>query len=107
MIADATSPKRPFDMIIVYDLSRFSRKTLDLLQYIALLKKHGVKLQSLTEPHYGDAASDESWIHTSAGNESMLPKTAKKPATASLKHLKEATTREAPRPSDSKPKTWW
>jgi DNA invertase Pin-like site-specific DNA recombinase len=78
MIAHAKSPKRPFDMIIVYDLSRFSRKTLDLLQYIAVLKKHGVKLQSVTEPHYGDAASDESWIHTSAGNESLLPKTAKK-----------------------------
>ena len=32
MIADATSSKNLFEMIIVYDISRFSRKTLDLLQ---------------------------------------------------------------------------
>ena len=61
MIADALSPDHPFDMIIVYDISRFSRNTRELLNYVHLLKKHGVKLQSVTEPHYGDAASDESW----------------------------------------------
>ena len=78
MIADAISPEHPFDMIIVYDISRFTRKTKDLLIYKDILKAHGVRIQSVTEPHYGDAASDEAWIHTSAGNEAMLPRTARK-----------------------------
>ncbi len=78
MIADAISPEHPFDMIIVYDISRFSRNTRELLDYKHLLKKHGVRIQSVTEPHYGDAASDEAWVHTSAGNEAMLPRTARK-----------------------------
>ena len=78
MIADATSSKNLFDMIIVYDISRFSRKTKDLLNYRDLLKEHGVRIQSVTEPHNGDAASDEAWTHASAGNESMLSTTAKK-----------------------------
>ena len=76
MIADAISSEHPLDMIIVYDLSRFSRNTLDLLQHVKLLREHGVRLQSVTEPHNGDPASDESWTHTSAGNEALIPKTA-------------------------------
>ena len=78
MIADAISTQHPFEMIIVYDISRFTRKTKDLLNYRDLLKEHGVRIQSVTEPHNGDAASDEAWVHTSAGNESLLPRTARK-----------------------------
>ena len=78
MIKDATSAERPFDMIIVYDISRFSRNTRELLNYRHQLKQHGVSVQSVTEPHHGDAASDELWTHTSAGNEAMLPRTARK-----------------------------
>ena len=78
MIGNGTSSKNPFEMIIVYDISRFTRKTKDLLNYRDLLKEHGVRIQSVTEPHNGDAASDEAWVHTSAGNESMLSTTAKK-----------------------------
>ena len=88
MIADAISPGHPFDMIIVYDIARFTRKTKDLLNYKDLLKEHGVRIQSVTEPHYGDAASDEAWTHTSAGNEAMLPRTARKTRDAQFEAVK-------------------
>ena len=39
MIADATSSKNLFEMIIVYDISRFTRKTKDLLNYRDLLER--------------------------------------------------------------------
>ena len=78
MIAKAISPEHPFDMIIVYDLSRFTRNTRDLLNALHLLRKHGVQLQSVTQPHSGDPADDEAWIHASAGDQAMLPRTARK-----------------------------
>ena len=78
MIAKATSPEHPFDMIIVYDLSRFTRNTRDLLNFLHLLRKHGVQLQSVTQPHSGDPADDEAWIHASASDQAMLPATARK-----------------------------
>ena len=50
MIADALSPERPFDTIIVYDLSRFPRSPSDLTRYRNQLEGAGVRLLSAMEP---------------------------------------------------------
>ena len=78
LIRDAISPEHPFDMVLLYDLSRISRNTRELLNLIFLLAQHGVAVQSVTEPHRGDAASDEHWTHVAAGNQTMLAGTAMK-----------------------------
>ena len=50
MIADALSPEKPFDTIIVYDLSRFSRNTSDITRYRKQIEEAGGRLLSTTEP---------------------------------------------------------
>ena len=50
MIAVALSPERPFDVIIVYDFSRFSGKASDLARYRNQLEEAGARLLSATEP---------------------------------------------------------
>ena len=50
MIAAARSPEKPFDTIIVYDLSRFSSSTSDLTRYRNQLEEAGVRLLCATEP---------------------------------------------------------
>ncbi len=50
MIAAALSPEKPFDTIIVYDLSRFSGNASDLTRYRNQLEEGGVRLLSATEP---------------------------------------------------------
>ena len=49
MIADALSPEKPFDTIIVYDLSRFSGNASDLARYRNQLEEVGVRVLSATE----------------------------------------------------------
>ena len=49
MIAAALSPEKPFDTIIVYDLSRFSGNASDLTRYRNQLEEAGVRLLSATE----------------------------------------------------------
>ena len=50
MIAMARQTDRPFDLILVYKYSRFTRNREDSIVYKALLKKSGVQLFSITEP---------------------------------------------------------
>ena len=50
MIAADLSPEKPFDTIIVYDLSRFSGNASDLTRYRNQLEEAGVRLLSATEP---------------------------------------------------------
>ena len=50
MIAAVLSPEKPFDTIIVYDLSRFSSNPSDLIRYRNQLEEAGVRLLSATEP---------------------------------------------------------
>ena len=50
MIADALSPEKPFDTIIVYDLARFSRSASVLTKYRNQLEGSRVRLLSATEP---------------------------------------------------------
>ena len=49
MIADALSPKTPFETIIVYDLAKFSRSPSDLIRYRYQLEEAGLRLLSATE----------------------------------------------------------
>ena len=49
MIADALSPEKPFDTIIVHDLSRFSSSVSVLIRYRDQLEEAGVRLLSATE----------------------------------------------------------
>ena len=50
MIAAALSPEKPFDTIIVHDLSRFSGNASDLTRYRDQLQEAGVRLLCATEP---------------------------------------------------------
>jgi site-specific DNA recombinase len=50
MIAMARHSDKPFDLILVYKYSRFTRNREDSIVYKALLKKSGVQLFSITEP---------------------------------------------------------
>jgi DNA invertase Pin-like site-specific DNA recombinase len=78
MIQKAISEEHPYDMILFYDLSRFTRNTRDLLNTLHDLRKAGVQVQSIAQPHSGDPADDEAWIHASASDQAMLPATARK-----------------------------
>jgi site-specific DNA recombinase len=49
MIYKAKRPERPFDVVVVHSLSRFSRDTLHSELYIRELKKAGVELVSITQ----------------------------------------------------------
>ena len=49
MIAAALSPEKPFDTIIVYDLSRFSGNASDPTRYRNQLEEVGVRVLSATE----------------------------------------------------------
>ncbi|QHQ82455.1 recombinase family protein [Bacillus subtilis] len=46
-----------FDMVLVWKMNRFSRKTLDLLTIVDLLKKKHISFRSLTERHETETPS--------------------------------------------------
>ena len=50
MIADALPDEKPFDTIIVHDLSRFSKSVSDPNQYRKRLEETGAGIMSATEP---------------------------------------------------------
>ena len=50
MINEATSPKAAFREILVWKLSRFSRKREHAVTYKAMLRRRGVRVVSITEP---------------------------------------------------------
>ena len=50
MIADARRPSMPFKAILVWKHSRFARNREDSIVFKSLLKKHGVRVMSITEP---------------------------------------------------------
>ena len=58
MLRQATSPARPFDIVFVHSLSRYSRKMLGSEQGFEILESVGVKVSSLTEMIEGD----EGWL---------------------------------------------
>ena len=50
MVADATSRDRPFEVVLVWKFSRFSRDRVDNAIYKNRLKKRGVRIVSIKEP---------------------------------------------------------
>ena len=60
LITDAEA--KMFDIIIVHNLSRFSRKIIDNLTYVPLLKKMGVDFVSITE-HIDLSLYFRTWFH--------------------------------------------
>jgi site-specific DNA recombinase len=50
MISIARRPDKPFDLILVYKYSRFARSREDSILFKAMLKKHGIRVISITEP---------------------------------------------------------
>jgi DNA invertase Pin-like site-specific DNA recombinase len=56
MMADATGPNPPFDEVVIYDLSRFSRDTVDSLAYPRILQAHGIGFHSVKDNFSSDAS---------------------------------------------------
>ncbi len=56
MIAEATSPARPFEAIVVHSQSRFFRDLYGFLHYEKRLTRAGVRLISITQPTAEDAS---------------------------------------------------
>ncbi len=50
MVAEARRPARPFQLILVWKYSRFARNREDAIVFKSLLKKHGVRVVSITKP---------------------------------------------------------
>lgn len=50
MIADARRPSKPFEAVLVWKYSRFARSREDAIVFKSLLRKHGVRVISITEP---------------------------------------------------------
>ncbi|MBI2855770.1 MAG: recombinase family protein [Chloroflexi bacterium] len=50
MIAEARRSSKPFQLILVWKYSRFARSREDAIAFKSLLKKHGVRVVSITEP---------------------------------------------------------
>ena len=55
MMADATSPERPFDAVAVTSLSKFFRDPFSLINYEKRLRRVRVKLVSITPPRDDEA----------------------------------------------------
>jgi len=50
MIAAARRSQKPFDLILVWKYSRFARSREDSIVFKTMLKKHGIRVVSITEP---------------------------------------------------------
>ena len=58
MIAAATSDEHPLDVILVHSLSRLFRNALHFMQYKAILRRHRVRIISITQSFGDDPASE-------------------------------------------------
>ena len=58
MMSDGTGHGRPFDVVLVWKLSRFSRSRLDNALYKSRLLKNGVRVVSINEPNDGTPTGD-------------------------------------------------
>ena len=73
----ATDKKNKVVAFVVYDLSRFTRNPEDFFDYYGLLKRSGVQLQSVLEPHRGDEMSDLFYSIITIFNSVLLPRIAR------------------------------
>lgn len=58
MLEEARSPDRCFDVICVHSFSRFYRNGAEMALTIRQLRKHGVKVVSVTQPTGSDPAQE-------------------------------------------------
>ena len=65
------------EAFVVYDLSRFTRNPEDFFDYYGMLKRAGVQLQSVLEPHRGDEMSDLFYSIITIFNSVLLPRIAR------------------------------
>ena len=73
----ATDKKNKVAALVVYDLSRFTRNPEDFFDYYGMLKRAGVQLQSVLEPHRGDEMSDLFYSIITIFNSVLLPRIAR------------------------------
>ena len=73
----ATDKKNNVVGLVVYDLSRFTRNPEDFFDYYGTLKRAGVQLQSVLEPHRGDEMSDLFYSIITIFNSVLLPRIAR------------------------------
>ena len=73
----ATDKKNQVQALVVYDLSRFTRNPEDFFDYYGMLKRAGVQLQSVLEPHRGDEMSDLFYSIITIFNSVLLPRIAR------------------------------
>ena len=59
---DAASKSHPFDTIVVHNLDRFSRDSLESFTSKAILKRHKVRLISVQEPVVGSDAPEDAFM---------------------------------------------
>jgi site-specific DNA recombinase len=60
------SGNAPFDEVIIFDLSRFSRDTIDTLSYPRILREHGIALHSVQE-NFGEGPAGMLHMTITAG----------------------------------------
>ena len=77
MMPFVTDKKNGADTLIVYDLSRFTRDPEHFFDYYGTLKRSGVQLQSVIEPHRGDEMSDLFYSIITIFNSVLLPRIAR------------------------------
>lgn len=86
MIADATLDPPPFEAIIVHSRSRFFRDLYELLRYERMLKRSGVRVDSITLPRSLQAAGPRAKVSrptgTPAGTNARRQWTRRDPASA-------------------------
>jgi len=58
MVEQAISPERPFDVIVVHSLSRFSRDSLHSEFYVRKLRKVGIEVISITQEISADSTGE-------------------------------------------------
>ena len=58
MIADAQAAEQPFEAILVWNFSRFTRNRANAIFFKSMLKRHGIKVISISEPAEGSPAAD-------------------------------------------------
>jgi len=89
MIAEACSPLKPFDVVLVHSQSRFARNTLDLLHYEKRLDKADVSFVSITQD-FGDG-NEAQMMRTMLGayDEYASKETAKHVSRSMIENAKE------------------
>jgi site-specific DNA recombinase len=61
-MTDAASKTRPFDIVVVHKLDRFSRDSLESFTSKAIFKRRKIRLISVQEPVVGSGAPEDAFM---------------------------------------------